>query len=135
MTISLQKAIFRTITFSQDCNPVFLHKQRSENAFYAPFKRQLIHEIDLFSCRLVVTTVSLEENDEGQLTKMILDQIAEKDCSYCNDSQIIWEVNGDFLTMSMEVYTPKGTIKSLRKFMKHKPGQNKNGTRKMSAPF
>lgn len=83
----------------------------------------------------MVTTVTLEADEEGHFNRMILDQVAEKDQPSCNDSQVIWETNGDFLTMSLEVYTPRTTVKAMRKFLKFKPGDKRNGTRKMSAPF
>jgi len=88
--------------------------------------------------RLVVTTVTLEPDEDGQCSKMFLEQIAEKDCKYCNDSSVTWEANGDFLTMSLEVFSPHDptvSVKAVRKFMRHKPGDKRNGSRKMSAPF
>ena len=86
--------------------------------------------------RLVVTTVNLEPDDEGNCSKLILEQIAEKDQRYCNDSNVIWEANGDFLTMNLEVYTPTSTVRAVRKFLRHKPGEKRDATsRKMSAPF
>ena len=89
------------------------------------------------SFRLVVTTVTLDPDEDGQFSKLVLEQIAEKDCKYCNDSSVTWEANGDFLTMSLEVFSqhdPDVSVKSMRKFIRHKPGDKKTG-RKMSAPF
>ena len=86
----------------------------------------------------MVTTVTLEPDEDGQCSKMFLEQIAEKDCKYCNDSSVTWEANGDFLTMSLEVFSPHDptvSVKAVRKFMRHKPGDKRNGSRKMSAPF
>ena len=86
----------------------------------------------------MVTTVTLEPDEDGQFSKMFLEQIAEKDCKYCNDSSVTWEANGDFLTMSLEVFSPHDptvSVKAVRKFMRFKPGDKRNGSRKMSAPF
>lgn len=85
--------------------------------------------------RLVVTTVELEPDEEGILHKMILDQVAEKDQRFCNDSTVIWEAHGDFLTMTCQVATNLGIVKAVRKFLRHKPGEKRAGSRKMSAPF
>ena len=85
----------------------------------------------------MVTTVTLDPDEDGQFSKLVLEQIAEKDCKYCNDSSVTWEANGDFLTMSLEVFSPHDpnvSVKSMRKFIRHKPGDKKTG-RKMSAPF
>ena len=90
------------------------------------------------SFRLVVTTVTLEPDEDGQFSKMILEQIAEKDCKYCNDSTVTWEANGDFLTMSLEVFSPRDpniSVKAVRKFMRHKANEKRIGARKLSAPF
>ena len=89
--------------------------------------------------RLVVTTASVEQDDERLLSRLILEQIAEKDQFYRNDSIVIWEANpnGDVLTMNLELFDPQNnnSIKAKRKFLRHKPGDKRNGTRKMSAPF
>ena len=81
--------------------------------------------------------MSLDPDEDGLFSKMFLEQIAEKDCKYCNDSSVTWEASGDFLTMKLEVFSPHDpnvSVKSMRKFIKHKPGDKKTG-RKMSAPF
>ena len=86
-----------------------------------------------------MTTAQVEEDDKGILRKIILDQVAEKDCFYRNDSVVVWEANpnSDVLTMYLELFDPKNNnnIKAKRTFLKHKPGDKRNGTRKMSAPF
>ena len=83
----------------------------------------------------MVTTVGLEPDEDGILYKMVLDQVAEKDQRYCNDSTVVWEAHGDFLTMTCEVKCVLGTVRAVRKFLRHKPGEKRAGSRKMSAPF
>ena len=86
-----------------------------------------------------MTTASVEQDEDGLLSRLILEQIAEKDLQYHYDSIVIWEANpnGDVLTMNLELFDPRNnnSIKAKRKFLRHKPGDKRNGTRKMSAPF
>merc|ERR1712079_738260 len=82
--------------------------------------------------RLVVTTVTLESNENGDVIHM--DQIAEKDMAYKRDSHTTYECCGDILTCTVDCITSRGTVRGVRKFVRHTP--QKNGTvRKMSAPF
>ena len=82
--------------------------------------------------RLVVTTVSLDSNENGDIINM--QQIAEKDQAYKRDSHTSYECCGDILTCTVDVITSRGTVRGVRKFVRHTP--QKNGTvRKMSAPF
>ena len=91
-----------------------------------------------FAFRLVVTTVTLEPDEDDKFSKMILEQNAEKDMPSCNDSTVTWEANGDFLTMSLEVFSPHDpniSVKAVRKFIRHRAGEKRIGARKLSAPF
>lgn len=87
-----------------------------------------------FFFRFIVTTVSLEATETGD--KLHLEQIAEKDHIFRNDSTVDWEVNGDILTMKIMVKTKEGEVHGCRKFVRHQP-KNPLVTkdRKMSAPF
>ena len=87
-----------------------------------------------FFFRFIVTTVSLEATETGD--KLHLEQIAEKDHIFRNDSTVDWEVNGDILTMKMVIKTKEGEVHGCRKFVRHTP-KNPLVTkdRKMSAPF
>lgn len=83
--------------------------------------------------RLVVTTLTLESEDKNP--KLVLDQVAEKDQHYCADSSVVWEANGDILTMTCEVDTHHGPVVAVRKFVRHQVPTKGSNSRKMSAPF
>ena len=131
--------------FTQNNSTIFLGKSKlnfwTKNEYYEQCDlHTFLHSFIVYSscqvyCRLVVTTVGMEPDDDGILHKMILDQVAEKDQRFCNDSTVVWEAHGDFLTMTCQVATNLGIVKAVRKFLRHKPGEKRAGSRKMSAPF
>ena len=67
--------------------------------------------------------------------KLILDQVAEKDQSYCNDSTVTYEAQGDVLLMTCKVFTARGPVNAKRKFVRHQAPNKASTSRKMSAPF
>ena len=76
------------------------------------------------------------EATENNGNKIHLEQLADKDLLYCNDSSVSWETSGgDILTMTCHVYTEKGTVTGVRKFVRHHPAKQGSTSRKMSAPF
>ena len=82
----------------------------------------------------MVTTATYEPSEERNI--LHLEQIAEKDLFYRNDSTTTWEQMGDILTMTVHVYTKEGTVSGIRKFIRHNPNtKNPANSRKMSAPF
>ena len=117
------------ITYQMQKLPNFTQKRK-----IAKKKKKRDNDFLSFFFRFIVTTVSLEATETGD--KLHLEQIAEKDHIFRNDSTVDWEVNGDILTMKIMVKTKEGEVHGCRKFVRHQP-KNPLVTkdRKMSAPF
>lgn len=96
--------------------------------------------------RVVVTTVSFDDEAGEGHEKLILEQIAEKDLKYNTDSTVVYEGDGDVMTMTLTVNSKDGPIVGTRKFLRYIPyGQPgyvpmdqvgaSEVARKLSSPF
>ena len=126
-------------------------------------KRVMMRELQLlYSFRLIVTTLSLDDSDGEGYERLILDQTAEKDVKANLDSQTVFTGDDDTMTMTTTIYAKEGPIIGSKKYIRHqihdshtpngtcspngnqmngrvngesKPSKIKPETRKISAPF
>ena len=68
------------------------------------------------------------ESEDSENVKLLISQKSDKDVEYRSDAEIVFEVDGGELIMKTTVYTRKGPVSGIRRFMQYNLDNLANAT-------